>query len=327
MALVGPSPLGLKAASLFDIDPELAERLDARQRNEARAHAIVAVADLPPGPWSPEPLVEAAARPFALMVVDGMLLRELLLAGSTATELLGPGDIVDHRAAEDALLPVEARWSVPEAARIAILDDRLLGILRPWPGVGRVLIDRAARREARLSTHRAIAQLPRVDERLLAFFAHLAERWGRVAAFGVVVPMQLTHETLGRLIGARRPTVSLSLKDLAADGLLERRNDGSWLLHYDAFARLGAEGAIPRGWQPADARPLAPAAVDASQAAVAARLARPAMSAEDVGALRTRVDNLREQHARRMSLCATAIERSRSTRLSLRRDRGGWPAA
>src|SRR3954452_8543025 len=215
MALAGPSPLGLKAASLFDIDPELAERLDARQRNEARGHAIVAVADLPAGPWSPEPLLRASARPFALMVVDGMLLRELLLAGSTATELLGPCDIFAAGPPDDALLPTDARWSVPQAARIAVLDDRLLQVLRVWPSVGRVLLDRAARRESRLSTHRAIAQLPRVDQRLLAFFAHLAERWGRVAASGVVVPLHLTHETLGRLIGARRPTVSLALKDLA----------------------------------------------------------------------------------------------------------------
>src|SRR3569623_1331628 len=80
----------------------------------------------------------------------------------------------------------------PEAARVAGLDDRLLAILRTWPGVGRILLDRAARRELRLTTHRAIAQLPRVDQRLLAYFGHLAERWGRVGAAGVIVPMQLT---------------------------------------------------------------------------------------------------------------------------------------
>jgi CRP/FNR family cyclic AMP-dependent transcriptional regulator len=112
------------------------------------------------------------------MVVDGVVLRELLLAGSTATELLGPGDIVDHAAPGETLLPTEARWSAPEAARVVILDDRLSAILRTWPGVGRILLRRAARREIRLSTHRAIAQLPRVDQRLLAFFGHLAERWG-----------------------------------------------------------------------------------------------------------------------------------------------------
>src|SRR3954465_8499861 len=254
MALAAPAGPSLRAASLFDIDPELAERLDPRQRIEARSRAIVAVAELAPGPWSPDLLTPAVSRPFGLMVVDGLLLRELLLGGSTATEMLGPCDVLATAAAHDALLPTEGRWSVPQAARVAVLDDRLLQILRAWPGVGRVLLDRSARREMRLSIHRAIAQLPRVHQRLLALFAPMAERWGRVAAAGVVLPLQLTHETLGRLIGARRPTASLALKELASAGLLERRNDGSWLLRYEAMERLGAEAAVPVGWQAADAR-------------------------------------------------------------------------
>src|SRR3954462_11291076 len=245
MGVTATHVAALRAASLFDIDPELAEGLDARRRAEARARAIVATVDLPPGPWSPAQLSEGFPRPFALMWVDALVLRELLLAGSTATELLGPCDIVALAPSDDALLPTRAEWMVPQAARIAVLDDRIMQILRTWPAVGRLLLDRAARREARLSTHRAIAQLPRVDQRLLAFFAHLAERWGRVGAEGVVMPLHLTHETLGRLIGAPRPTVSLALKDLAADRLLERRNDGSWLLRYEAFDRLRGPAGVP----------------------------------------------------------------------------------
>jgi CRP/FNR family cyclic AMP-dependent transcriptional regulator len=312
------SALSLRAASLFDIDPELGERLDDHQRAEARARAIVAIADLPSGPWSPHAVVDAASRPFGIMIVEGLLLRELLLAGSTATELLGPYDIVAPVPAEDALLPADVQWSVPEAAQIAILDDRLLQILRTWPGVGRVLLDRSAKREERLSTHRAIAQLPRVDQRLLAFFAHLAERWGRVAASGVVMPLHLTHETLGRLIGARRPTVSLALKDLATEELLQRRNDGTWLLRYEAFERLGAEGAIPAGWQPAEARTVANV-VSASDGSESTRST--GLSPDDIAALRARVAQLRDQHQTRMSQCLAAVERSRATRLALHRER------
>jgi CRP/FNR family transcriptional regulator, cyclic AMP receptor protein len=319
-AVTSPRPLELRAASLFDLDAEIADLVDARPA-AARPRAIVPVADLPAGPWSPVSLAHASGRPFALMVVEGLVLRELLLAGSTATELLGPGDIVDHRSAEDALLPCETAWSVPEAARVAVLDDRLLAVLRPWPAVGRILLDRAARRELRLSTHRAIAQLPRVDERLLAFFGHLAERWGRVAAAGVVVPMQLTHETLGRLIGARRPTVSLALKDLSGGGLLERRNDGSWLLRYEAFERLGADAAIPAGWQPAEARPLAGPAPGEDRGEPRDR--RATLSPEDVKALSVRVERLREQHTSRMTRSAMVLERSRTTRRAVAGERNG----
>jgi len=315
MALAAPAGPSLRAASLFDIDPELAERLDPRQRIEARTRAIVAVADLGAGLWSPERVTEAVSRPFAFMVVEGLVLRELLLGGSTATELLGPGDIVATGPLSDALLPTEARWSVPQTARVAVLDDRFLQLLRTWPGVGRVLLDRAAHREMRLSMHRAIAQLPRVDQRLLALFAHMAERWGRVAAAGVVMPLQMTHETLGRLIGARRPTVSLALKDLARDGLLERRNDGSWLLRYEAMEQLGAEAAVPTGWQAADVHSIAPP-IAAPSGAGARRPARP--SPAELADLHARVELLRAQHVSRVERCTSAIETARRTRLQMR---------
>jgi CRP/FNR family cyclic AMP-dependent transcriptional regulator len=306
-ASAAPIPT-LRAASLFDIDSELAERLGPTQRAEARGRAIVPVADLPAGPWSPVELGDVASRPFALMVVEGLLLRELVLTGSTATELLGPPDIVSVLPTDDALLPAEVQWSVPQAARIVVLDDRLVHVLRAWPGVGRVLLDRAARREARLATHRAIAQLPRVDQRLLAFFAHLGERWGRVAGDGVVLPLQLTHETLGRLIGARRPTVSLALKELAASGSVERRKDGSWLLTYEAFELFGAGDQVPIGWQAADARQLPDGEQDAPDRP-------PGVKPEDIDVLRKRVEHLRREHADRLSRGVHVLERSRQVRL------------
>jgi CRP-like cAMP-binding protein len=309
-AMAATSP-ALRAGSLFDLDAELAERVGPHEQAEARRPAIVPIAELAAGPWSPALLDEAAIRPFALMIVDGLVLRELLLVGSTASELLGPGDVIALGPSDDALLPTTAEWSVPEAARVAILDERLAPILRAWPSVGRVLLERAARREICLSTHRAIAQLPRVDQRLLAYFAHLAERWGHVAPSGVVMPIHLTHETLGRLIGARRPTVSLALKELATEGLLSRRDDGAWLLAYEALDRIGAESAIPAGWHPAEVRPLPVADDDAVPLPrpVAARL-----TAEDIAALHARVELLRSQHTARQVRSARLIEHSRDLR-------------
>jgi CRP/FNR family transcriptional regulator, cyclic AMP receptor protein len=49
----------------------------------------------------------------------------------------------------------------------------------------------------------------------------------------VVVPLALTHRILGQLVGARRPTVSTALSELAERGELVRRPDGSWLLRGD----------------------------------------------------------------------------------------------
>jgi CRP/FNR family cyclic AMP-dependent transcriptional regulator len=95
------------------------------------------------------------------------------------------------------------------------------------------LFDRLSERSMRLATTQAISQLTRVDRRLKALFWHLAERWGRVGGEGVVIPLALTHRILGQLVGARRPTVSTALSELALRDELVRRVDGSWLLRGD----------------------------------------------------------------------------------------------
>jgi hypothetical protein len=57
----------------------------------------------------------------------------------------------------------------------------------------------------------------------------LAEKWGYVTRAGTVLPLALTHATLGYLIGARRPTVTLALGELAERGRLVKQDDG-WLI-------------------------------------------------------------------------------------------------
>ncbi len=74
-----------------------------------------------------------------------------------------------------------------------------------------------------------ICQLPRVDDRLLAVMWLLAESWGQVTPAGTLLPIGLTHAALGGLVGARRPTVTLALGSLTADGAL-RREERGWLL-------------------------------------------------------------------------------------------------
>jgi hypothetical protein len=44
------------------------------------------------------------------------------------------------------------------------------------------------------------------------------------------VRLRLTHELIGQLVGAKRPTVSLALRELDERGTVYRRSDGSWLL-------------------------------------------------------------------------------------------------
>ena len=105
-----------------------------------------------------------------------------------------------------------------------------------------MLFDRLNDRAQRLATTQAISQLNRVDRRLMALFRHLAERWGRMTSEGVAVPLTLSHRMLGQLIGARRPTVSTAIGDLAERDELVRRSDGTWLLKGDPIGPPAGEG-------------------------------------------------------------------------------------
>jgi CRP/FNR family transcriptional regulator, cyclic AMP receptor protein len=96
------------------------------------------------------------------------------------------------------------------------------------------------RHGSRLDSHLAILENPSVELRTLLFLWHLADRWGRVGADGVQVPVGVTHETLGRLVRAQRPSVTRALNRLTARGALSRAPDGTWVLHGEPPSELAA---------------------------------------------------------------------------------------
>jgi CRP/FNR family cyclic AMP-dependent transcriptional regulator len=66
--------------------------------------------------------------------------------------------------------------------------------------------------------------------RLALLLWHLAARWGRVEPGGIRLPLPLTHQLLGRLVGAERPSVSHALARLSRAGLVTGHGD-EWHLH------------------------------------------------------------------------------------------------
>jgi CRP-like cAMP-binding protein len=68
---------------------------------------------------------------------------------------------------------------------------------------------------------------------VLATLRHLAIRWGRVTPNGVRIPFRLTHEVLGEIIGAQRPSVTSGLAQLEQRGLLRRAADRTFVLMGD----------------------------------------------------------------------------------------------
>src|SRR5215210_1696375 len=220
---------------LLEADPDLGMMLSPARRAEAERELTVRTYEVPTGPWDVTRLSGTSADHVGLLILDGVLSRELVVADQVSAELLGPGDVIrPWQAANRAnLLPVEAVWSVLSPVTVAALDRHFAVELARYPEITSVLLDRFGERSIRLATTQAISQLTRVDRRLRALFWHLAERWGRVSGQGVIVPLALTHRILGQLVGARRPTVSTALAELAEREELVRRPDGSWLLRGD----------------------------------------------------------------------------------------------
>ena len=222
---------GGRVVALADIDPDLVRLLPADRAGAARQELRVRVFTLPRGRWPIEDAVVDATH-LGLLVVDGVLGRELVADDVTSIELLGPGDLLRpwDEAAQSELVETVVSWSALAPTRLAILDRHVAGRLAAYPEIHAALLERCALRARRLAVLQAISHLNRVDRRLLTLLWHLAERWGRVTRDGVVVPLALSHRILGQLVGARRPTVSTALAKLVREGDVARGEAGTWLL-------------------------------------------------------------------------------------------------
>lgn len=212
-------------------DPGLAERLDARRREEAEALSAAGVLTREVGLWRGKDDARYGRDGAGLLVLSGMLVRRVGLEGRLGAELLSTGDVLQPSMhdGEDAVVPFESTWRVMIPLRLAILDLDWLTRMAPFPEVAAQLTSRVMVRSRRLATMLAIAQHHRLDDRLRLFFWELADRYGRVRPEGVRIEVPLTHELIGHLVGARRPSISAALSRLEREGHI-RRDEGAWLL-------------------------------------------------------------------------------------------------
>lgn len=235
--------------ALLEVNPDLAVDLTADQAQLALDALVLPAIRIQAGQWDSEACANderVTGSLIGLLVIDGVVVRETTLGRHVSAQLCGPGDLLKLRSAHDqSCFPASTNVSVPGTAVLALLDDRVLGASRRWPRLGGRLLAQAITQAGDAGAHQAISQLPRVEDRLLALFWHLADRWGHVLTDGVRIDLPLTHETIGRLIGARRPTVTLGLGALRTEGLLQRHVNGAWLLAHDSLQRLTTADAEP----------------------------------------------------------------------------------
>ena len=79
---------------LLDVDPDLGALLDIARREQAQRELIVRTHRLPIGPWDVSRLAGASADHIGLLIVNGVLARELRISDQASMELLGAGDLV-----------------------------------------------------------------------------------------------------------------------------------------------------------------------------------------------------------------------------------------
>jgi CRP-like cAMP-binding protein len=223
--------VGDNSVRLLEHEPELGLRvppdLITRCREELVAHTL----SFGTGLWD-VPAQPGGAHGLGYVVLDGVLAREMILAGTTCAELLGEGDFVQPAAArEERLVRYHVQWRVLRPLRLAVLDERFARALASWPGVMTALLERSLRRPHRMAVHQALLQLSPVETRLLVLFWHLAERWGRVTPDGIRIELALSHELLGHLVGVQRASVTTALHRVYDAGGLSRGSDGTWVLH------------------------------------------------------------------------------------------------
>lgn len=220
-----------QTTAVLDQDAELGERVPGAQRAQAREASVAALRTIARGPWQPAREPRRVSDGFGLLVLDGLLVRDVEIERRHGAEVLGRGDLLRPWDGDggDALLPITLSWRVLAPLRLAVLDERWALRMSPWPSVACQLTGRGILRARRLVAMLAIVQEPRLDLRLWTLLWELAERYGTVHVDGVHVDVPLTHEALAHLVSARRPSVSSAMGRLIERGVVERRR-ATWIL-------------------------------------------------------------------------------------------------
>ena len=219
---------------VLDADPDLGANLTRERFEQARQALVARVETVPRGAWTPDAEGRPGRQRRHRPARPRGRARPPALAAATARAPSCSDRVTccarARTASASCSRPSRVAFRVDRAAVLAHLDVRFVARSARFPEMTGELISRALDRSRLLARMLAVAQLPRVDTRLLIAMWHLSERWGTVRPEGRVLPSFLSHELLGWIVGARRPSVTTALGQLSQRGLVMRQDDGTWLL-------------------------------------------------------------------------------------------------
>jgi CRP/FNR family transcriptional regulator, cyclic AMP receptor protein len=234
-----PAAVGL----ILDLDPDLGSGVGAEEWEWARSTCRGGLMRVPPGAWQVPDGAGERADLLGWLIVEGLVCREVGLRDRYMLELLGPGDVLQFPVEVDRpRLGGPVRLTAAFETALIALGDSFARAAARWPCLLAAIHRRLEVQRESLAIQGLIAHLPRVEHRLLLMLSHLAGRWGRVTTEGTLLPLTLTHDLLGHLTAARRPTVSLAVGALESDGYIRRTADGAWLLTSQGEHRARAVG-------------------------------------------------------------------------------------
>jgi CRP/FNR family transcriptional regulator, cyclic AMP receptor protein len=226
------SAAGTAATALvLEVDPDLGRNIDPVEWELARQACRADLLSMPRGPWPATSDDVGGGGLVAFVILEGLLARELSVQDRCMVELLGGGDVLLRPVVTDGpRFATETRLTAVSDLLVLVLDQPFIRAAARWPTLLTALHRRLEAQRESLAIQGLIAHLQSAEHRVLLMLRHLADRWGYVMPEGIVLPLQLSHEILGRLSAARRPTVTLAVRHLEAGGAIQRRGDGSWLL-------------------------------------------------------------------------------------------------
>src|SRR5947207_1273264 len=117
---------------IADLYPELVAEMPDQRRQAAREQLLARVDTMPTGLWTPG---RESAGGIGILVVDGLMMRDVVLSETVATEIVGRGDVLrpaQHDGAE-APVPFDVEWRVMQPTTLAHLDRAFASALAPWP--------------------------------------------------------------------------------------------------------------------------------------------------------------------------------------------------
>src|SRR5918995_5684103 len=88
--------------ALLEVDPELASGLPEDERERAERALVVQSLIVQPGPWDGIP-----SSAFALLVAEGLVVRETAVGGRLLPQVLGAGDVLESWPEPEGVLGAE----------------------------------------------------------------------------------------------------------------------------------------------------------------------------------------------------------------------------